>query len=177
MPITNENSFISDMTVNYVAGCLSKNILSKIINCSTCKSELSKTNVTNLLIKARQYKSIKHGLCNPSTIFFKVVKSILTFCSYYINDIFYKPNIAKQLALIMELNIDFPFSCHEHDIKNVIINKTITLFLNTFCKNINRILKGVDTCQHSNDPIKNMAIEYYKKHSKRYKSKTFLISK
>lgn len=173
LPELNQINFICHMIVDYVAGFLSKSILSKITNCSTCKSELTNKKVSNPLIEARQYLSVKYGLYNPSTVFFHVVKNILTLCSYYINNIFYKSNIASTLFLIIKSNIEFPFSCNEHDLKNIIINKIIALFLHTYCKNINRILKGLDTCQHPNDQIKKIAIDYYKKHSKKYKLKKF----
>lgn len=52
------------------------------------------------------------------------------------------------------------------------------MFLFTYFKNINRILRGLDTKQKNNDDkIKKIAFEYYNTHSKRYKSKTIGFNK
>jgi len=167
----NKLNNINDMTVSYIAGFIIRKKLVDILKCNICKSELRSENVTNPLIKARQYQTIKYGLCNPTTKLFQFIKDILTISSKCINDIFYKQNVARQLILINEINLKPSFTCPDHDVKNFLIQKTVHMFLFTYFKNINRILRGLYTKQSNIDEIKIMASSYYKTHSKRYKSK------
>lgn len=96
----NKLNNINDMTVSYIAGFIIRKKLVDILKCNICKSELKSENVTNPLIKARQYQTIKYGLCNPTTKLFQFIKDILTISSKCINDIIYKQNVARQLILI-----------------------------------------------------------------------------
>lgn len=162
---------INDMTVSYVAGFIIKNKLTEILKCNNCTSELRSNVITNPLIKVRQYNNVKHGLCNPSTKLFTFIKEILIICSNSITDIFHEHNIAQQLILIIEMNTNIIFTCSYHETKTFLIKKTVYMFLFTYFKNINRILKGLDTKHNNNDKIKNMASIYYNRHSKRFKSK------
>jgi len=63
----NKTNHVNDMTVSCIAGFLMKKNLSWILQCDTCKFEYNCENITNPLIKIRQYDNVKHGLCNPST--------------------------------------------------------------------------------------------------------------
>jgi len=54
------------------------------------------------------------------------------------------------------MNTTYNFECKYHNIKEIIIKKTINMFLFTYFKNINRILRGLDTHKYT-DKVKIMA--------------------
>jgi len=90
-----------------------------------------------------------------------------------VDDLIYKNNVGKQLLLLIELHIDFDFSCEIHmlTIKNIIIKYSINLIMFTLCKNMNRILKGVSSPLNSNAKLNKISVDFYNKHSRRFKPK------
>lgn len=162
---------LGDMTITYVIGYMAKQILKIVNECQTCELDLIDKTAQNKLINVRNFTS-KKSLSHPSSKLFNIVKNILCHFSCIISNIFSSLFISKQLALSADLNVDFPtFSCKNHNLKDIIISNTINFYLFTCTKNLNRILYGVDT-QSSNNKLKQITIQYYKKHSKRYISKS-----
>jgi len=73
----NKTNHVNDTTVSYVAGFLMKKNLSWILQCNTCKFEYNCENITNPLIKIRQYDNVKHGLCIHLQNYFILLKKCL----------------------------------------------------------------------------------------------------
>lgn len=160
---------IQDMTVGFVAGYICSKILKSINQCSTCTQILKSTDKNNNLINIRQYHNVKKQLCHPSSIFSTTLGRILSLFSTSITSICSDQNLRQKLILLCEINIDFGiFKCKEHNLKNIIIDKVVILYLFTWCKNINRILHGIDRHNmHFENEIKRKAFIYYNKHCKK----------
>lgn len=170
--IYSNNSYISDMVLGYITGFILKKIFTIISECDTCKNELKSQVQTNKNIKVRQYTK-KNALNQPSSFLCNLIKNILKLLNQSVDDLIYKNNVGKQLLLLIELHIDFDFSCEIHmlTIKNIIIKYSINLTMFTLCKNMNRILKGVSSPLNSNAKLNKIAVDFYNKHSRRFKPK------
>ncbi|KAF0751970.1 general transcription factor II-I repeat domain-containing protein 2-like, partial [Aphis craccivora] len=76
--------------------------------------------------------------------------------------------LRQKLILLCEISIDFSiFKCEEHILKNIIIDNVVILYLFIWCKNINRILHGIDRHVNLENKIKQNAFIYYNKHCKK----------
>lgn len=65
-------------------------------------------------------------------------------------------------------SIDFPLHCPKHNLKIFIYQKIKNLFIFTYVKNINRILKGIDRQTYDNrDTLKRAAHVYFLKHNRK----------
>lgn len=155
-----------DMTLGYIAGYLAKTIFKKIKKCSTCTKELIGNN-NNLLIDVRNYVQRK-ALHHPSTNFSKLITNILSMFGTVIHEIIHLRSLSKTLTLLIELYIDFDyFTCELHNVKNIIKQKIVNLYVFTVCKNVNRILSGNDRRNNYNDSIKQLARQTFIKKLKR----------
>jgi len=56
------------------------------------------------------------------------------------------------------MNLEFTLICPDHNIKDILIKKTVNMFLFTYFKNINRILRGLTKQKNNNDKIKKNCI-------------------
>lgn len=160
-----ETTFIGEMTIGYVSGYIIQAILKYTKFCEVCKSDCIDNNTHNALIEARCYTK-KSNLYRPNTNLNKIVEHILSILTKTIEHICDKPSLFVKFNYLIDTNIDFNFSCINHDLKNILKTKIIHFFLYTWCKNINRILSGVDTRVESN-PIKKMARDYFILHKTR----------
>lgn len=152
------------MTLGYVAGYLAKTIFKKIKKCTCTKELIGKNN--NLLIDVRNYVQRK-ALHHPSTIFSKLITNILSMFATVIYEIINLPFLSKTLTLLIDIYVDFNcLTCKLHDIKNIIKQKIVNLYIFTVCKNVNRILSGNDRRNYS-DSIKKLARQTFTKKLKK----------
>lgn len=152
---------ISDMNIGYVAGYLARQILKNINNCNECKKILVNKEKNNLLISARDFTS--NSLIHPNTTYFNIVKQMFNI-SNYILPILMEISIGKKLIFIFELNIDFPKCCNKHNLSSILFEKLKNFYFFTLSKNINKVLKGLDSRMQSKDFLRISARQYYLKH-------------
>lgn len=160
-----ETSLIGEMTIGYVSGYIIRVILKYTKFCEVCKNDCVDNSTHNKLIDARCYTK-KSNLNKPSKNFIKIVEHILSILTTTIGNICDKPSLFLKFGIMIDTNVDFNFSCTNHNLKQILKTKIINFFLFTWCKNINRILNGVDTRIESN-PIKKMARDYFILHKTR----------
>lgn len=160
-----ETSSIGEMTIGYVSGYIIRVILKYTKFCAVCKNDCINNNTHNELINARCYTK-KSNLYKPNIVFIRTVEHILSILTKTIQHICDKPSLFLKLEYLIDTNIDFNFSCIKHDLKHILKIKIVHFFLFTWCKNINKILNGVDTRVESN-PIKKMARDYFILHKTR----------
>lgn len=160
-----ETSLIGEMTIGYVSGYIIRAILKYTKFCEVCKNDCVDNNNHNKLIDARCYTQ-KSNLYKPSKNFNKIVEQILSVFTKTIGNICDKPSLFVKFDFLIDTNVDFNFCCTNHNLKQILKTKIINLFLFSWCKNINRILNGVDSRVESN-PIKKMAREYFILHKTR----------
>jgi len=153
------------MTIGYVSGYIIHVILKYTKFCEVCKNDCVDNSTHNKLIDARCYTK-KSNLNKPSKNFIKIVEHILSILTTTIGNICDKPSLFLKFGIMIDINVDFNFSCTNHNLKQILKTKIIIFFLFTWCKNINRILNGVDTRNESN-PIKKMARDYFILHKTR----------
>lgn len=158
-----------DMTLKYVAGYLASTLFKKIKKCRICTNELIGNYNTEAynLINIRNYVPRK-TLHHPSTNFSIIVTEILKMITTITPQIIHLPFLSKKLILLIELNINFNFlTCPLHNIKNIMKEKFVNLYLFTLCKNINRILNGKDKNNYTNNNLKQLARQTYIKKCKK----------
>jgi len=85
-----------------------------------------------------------------------------------VHEIIHLPSLSKTLTLLLELYIDYDcFTCELHNVKNIIKQKIVNLYVFTVCKNVNRILSGNDRRNYYNDSIKQLARQTFIKKLKK----------
>lgn len=156
-------TYIGDMTIGYVTGYLAQSIIKINKQCKICKNILICSKRTNPLISCRAY-TLKN-LTDPSLEFINVVKDMLCIYSNVLPKICSQKLIGQKLNFLVEMNTNFShFKCPIHELKEIIKSKFIQFVLFNFCKNINKILKGVDKHFDVSVPTNLLAFNYYLKH-------------
>jgi len=149
---------VGEMTIGYIV----RSLIKSTNNCKICKNDCIDIHNANELISVRNYS--KNRLKTPSQNFNNIFEHILNILTQVINNILCnKLNIFIKLNLLIEANVDFNFVCKTHNLKQILIQKHVTFFLFTWCKNIDRVLSGAES-RTDNDDIKIMAKEYYIKY-------------
>lgn len=161
---TIEKSNINIFTFGYVGGYIVRSILNSIKRCECCINELTLQHITNALIKARSYT--RYSLKNPSENFEKLLEQMFVVLSHYTPLFCHLPCISQKLHLILEINIEFNFSCPVHNLKEHIKKKVVDFYLFSYFKRINLILKG-KISSTNDDVIKQMAVDYFNKNRTR----------
>lgn len=159
-----ETTSIGEMTIGYVSGYIIRTILKSVQYCVLCKDDCVDNANDNQLINARCYSN--NNLFKPSSSFNKIVEQIMYILTTTISNICNKPLVFVKLDFLIDTNVDFSFNCKNHDLKTNLKTKIINFFIYTWCKNINRVLSGVDT-RVENNPIKKIARDYYVLHRTR----------
>lgn len=149
---------IGEMTIGYVSGYIIRSVLKTIKFCKVCKNDCVDNSNENKLINARNYS--KPRLYNPSSNMNTFIEHILFILSRTITQFCNTSSVFTKIEFLIDTNVELNFSCQIHDLKNIIKTKVINFFLFNWCKNINQILRGIDTKVHNN-PIKKLARDYY----------------
>ncbi|KAI4454194.1 hat family dimerization domaincontaining protein-related [Holotrichia oblita] len=120
-------------THGYIAGYIGKRVLTKLKKCSICLSELQYTGsglpLEHNIINIRSYSA--NALCKPTTMYYKVFKSIIDIVSCNIPNVCYMPNIKAILCKYVMDNVQFHFTCKIHDVKNILTDYILTFYINT----------------------------------------------
>jgi len=159
----NSTTHIGDMTMGYVTGYLARSIIKIVKQCRICKKILICGKRTNPLINCRAYTS--KNLTDPSLEFINLVKDMLSIYSNVLPKICFQNQIGQKLNFLIEMNTNFSyFKCPIHELKEIIKCKFIQFVLFNFCKNTNKILKGVDKHFDKSVSTNLLAFNYYIKH-------------
>jgi len=153
---------ISDMTIGYVSGYLARSVIKEFKFYKLCKFELTSVDKNNPLTRIRDFT--QKSLMHPSKKFQQLIEQMI-FMTNFILPKLNQYHIGQKLILMFE-SIDFPLHCPKHNLKICIYQKVKNLFIFTYLKNINRILKGIDRQTYDNsDTLKRAAHVYFLKHN------------
>lgn len=149
------------------------NLVSKKIthNCTQCKNVLEGDSEE----KYQKFITLKK---NTSTTILHYPSKCLLECLIHIEEI--TIDILKtrcestqivnyiELITISLVSLDF-IKCNKHEIKLIkfILKKSIFFILYNWCKDVNSLLSGKNTVWDENDPIKQLAHNYYVRHKKK----------
>lgn len=154
-------------THSYIAGYLAKKIPKKIGLCQKCRQQLVGTDLVDLertrLIVARSYKPSL--LVMPNSQFTKMFAR----CCHVMHVVLPRVCTKNPLFQILKKNLlnncvdILNFSCAKHPkLIDIFLNLFIKFYVNTWIKNVNRILKGIDSRKMNvNDDVKKLAFKRY----------------
>ena len=165
-----ECSYLGHQSQVYVAGYLAKKIL-KSTNCEHCRVQLITTNILpdHTLINYKTYPS--STLLNPDTVFIILYKKFAAIAHFYVATICtdQTSKISMKLSSKIDKWINNPFVCVEHNLFVIFKENFFPFYLNTWVKNVNKILKGIDS-RNVDDKIKTAALKEAQKHGRYAKS-------
>jgi len=91
-------------------------------------------------IKAQEYRD--SHLNYPETKASNLYEFLIYLLNMCISDVIHKPNVTKELTLIIKNYINLNSShCPKHDLLNTFLNSSIKLLIFSFIKEINLIIK------------------------------------
>lgn len=153
-------SIIGHELNSYLSGFMVKKLLKKI-SCSVCKEDLVYVNNSNHGTPSVLHPDARTNGCSKFKRLFSRSCQIL---NYFLPKICARKNLSK----ILETKLDsyvldkFEWSCgrHKTDFRKHFVNLLLKLYINSWVKNINKILKGQDN-RNLNDEIKKRARAKY----------------
>lgn len=155
----------------YVAGYIVKKTIQKITKtCHTCRMNLVSTipprNTDYILERDFTRRSLNY----PSEILCEFIDDVCIIIQTYLNEEPHQQHLKATIMQVAYLFCDLTqFSCvtHKANVQNFLIDSIINIVINSWCTNVNRILKGkLTVC--NNNATKIQALNYYKTH-RRYK--------
>lgn len=162
-------SLINSGSRSYVSGWIIKKIKKITKNCTVCISKLSTPKILkeHFIIQARQY--IDCNLLYPDQDTIDLYSFIIQlFNSNFHKFVFKNNGFNEFLSLISKCAPIDNFKCSNHDLSNMFLKTACKLLTYSYINNINRILnKGEKS--NTLDPIKQSAILYNNKYSKKKK--------
>ncbi|CAG4972030.1 unnamed protein product [Colias eurytheme] len=159
---------------NYVCGWVLSKCLKNIVkNCKNCRQNLidhGDNHGRNKFIRAKEYAN-KKWLCYPSEELENSFHDLQNIATGYLKNNVPKQNIKRNIKLLADVMVEYPFNCTTHieKLKEYFINVTLNVLLYSWCRSINRILSG-KLNYVGDDETKIAAQKYYEKH-KHYKNK------
>lgn len=159
--------YMSVVTNNYVSGFLLKKIKKKVFICSDCKTSLFcgwSDNPNNALISAREYGGAwAQRLCYPTENFAQCFNNINDICTHVLKTDPHNCKLSEKISDHIKNSTSFDYitcSVHKLEIVNYIIKLSIRTLVHAYCKNINRIIMGLDSRGGPyNDCVKRNALE------------------
>lgn len=137
---------IETQVLKYVAGYITKKIGKKSCTCKDAffkKSTVTDTNYEDFL-KFKEFKKNKSSLQYVNNIFLNKMKESLKIIKYIFNRNIFKPKIVQFTLKTLCERISFTECSHNEAITSAIFKYFIKVNLFNYCKQINRILKGLD---------------------------------
>lgn len=147
----------------YLAGYVAKKILQRVHRCVTCSTDLI-SGETEHLLQFRQY--VPGKLVAPNTRFAQLFTKSCEVMAHYLPQTYSESNIARRLQTILRQYIDIKFNCTKHDLLSLYLQFFVKFYLFTWCKNLNKILKGTET-RVGDNPMKREARKIFLTHHKK----------
>lgn len=156
-------------TLKYIAGYIAKKVMKMVGICKKCRHDLigEKAQLSqdeNFVIVSRQYSP--NALLFPTTNYNYLFQKCLHILGSILPKICHSENIKSVLLSICVQEIDNPFVCEKHNLFNLVIKYICNFHIQTWSKNINKILKGKLKIMKTSDPIKLQARVKYDNHKK-----------
>lgn len=156
--------------LEYVTGYVLRNLKRKVFkNCNVCNTCLYSEDQEQNYVTVREHIKNKRCLTYPKTDLIECFSIIQETVMYMLKKDCTRQYIRLYIKTILATNVNYNFiKCNTH--KNDLILKLedicINFFLCNWCKDVNRLLKGVRSDYDQNDSVQKLAFEYYKKRLK-----------
>lgn len=164
IPPTSEN-VCDTATKTYVAGFVAKIILKKVGTCEHCKKNLIGSEKLKIheIVEARDYGP--NTLCYATTYFSKKYIEMIDIISTILSAICHNVNIKQNIMNFVRNKIKLDFTCPIHNLSLYMLDAVTTFYIIIWCREINKILKGLYYTQNVNyiDKMKKMAVTLYEK--------------
>ncbi|KOB72446.1 Uncharacterized protein OBRU01_12245 [Operophtera brumata] len=174
--------------MQYISGYFIHNANKIFKNCETCKNDLISVEQLQYLsyrdyagrrwpcspsdsIIYRDYAG-RRWPCSPSDSIINIISNLQDATIATLQNKFEINNLKLYIKTVVDVLIDLePISCGRHRAKLIdfLINKVTRFFIFTYCKNINKILRGKKDVDDVQDKFENMAKDYYEKSLKKIK--------
>ncbi|CAK1598223.1 unnamed protein product [Parnassius mnemosyne] len=155
--------------VQFVSGYFVRSARKKIFkNCQQCTKDMVASQ-ENEYIKRREYAG-KRWLVSPSESLLSCISAMQDITNEILKRNLYYENMKEFIKTIILLHIEFDFlNCSRHKDKVIefVINLSCRFFINNYCKDINKILKGRRDSNDDEDVFQIKAKKYFHKCFKR----------
>ncbi|KOB58244.1 Uncharacterized protein OBRU01_25365 [Operophtera brumata] len=156
--------------LQYISGYFVHKAKKIFKNCETCKNDLISVEQLEYL-SYREYAG-RRWLCSPSDSIINIISNLQDATMATLQNKLEVHNLKLYIKTVIDVVIDLkPISCGKHKAKLIdfLINKVTRFFIFTYCKNINKVLRGKKDVDDVQDKFENMAKVYYEKSLKKKK--------
>ncbi|XP_071054651.1 uncharacterized protein [Onthophagus taurus] len=158
-PIKFKETSYSQLNIDsYIAGYLARGLLKKLKNCRACKTFLltKQSETHHELINARAYNA--NALLRPNSQYTTLFGKCTQLAHYLLPIMCEKSHVLIRISSEMYKYINIQSSCSVHDLQAIFIEKFLNLYVFTWVKNVNLVLKGQGR-RNINDSIKETALD------------------
>lgn len=114
-----------------------------------------KSQPQDIIIEARAYNS--KALVRPNTLFVSILAKCYSVCHNYIPNVCVRFGVSKILKSLISYHVPFDhFTCKNHKVAEIFVEKFVQFYILNWVKNINMILRGT-LSKNINDNIKRLA--------------------
>lgn len=159
---------VQKAAMGYVAGFVAKKTLDKF-TCELCKIHILKTDNSDdsdyaRHTKAKEYNKQKISLIYVNDLFVRCIYKIFNISKLILSNFNISKNPRKVIFHYTQRYVHFSFVCaHKDEVITFISNFVINFSILHFCKYVNRLLIGKETCMEQKNSIYKQAIDIYNK--------------